>query len=124
MFLGFSAYGLSIFFYVRAQNIIGASQTSAYYAASPFIGSLLSFMILNEKLSGTYIIALFIMSAGALLTVIDTLILSHNHEHTHVITYTYRGVKHTRTITHSHMHDHYADKKRHTHFHSENYSKI
>ena len=117
MLLGFIAYGLSIFFYVKAQNVIGASQTSAYYAASPFIGSLLSFVILNEELSSTYIIALFIMSSGALLTVIDTLILSHNHEHTHVITYTYRGIKHTHTITHSHLHSHYSDETRHNHIH-------
>lgn len=43
--LGFVAYGLSIFFYIKAQGSIGASKTSAYYAVSPFIGTFLSFVI-------------------------------------------------------------------------------
>jgi drug/metabolite transporter (DMT)-like permease len=38
LILGFVAYGLSIFTYVRAQNALGAAKTSAYYAAAPFIG--------------------------------------------------------------------------------------
>ena len=36
---GFVAYGLSIFFYVRAQRMLGAAKTSAYYAVAPFIGA-------------------------------------------------------------------------------------
>lgn len=123
MLLGFIAYGLSIFFYVKAQNVIGASQTSAYYAAAPFIGSLLSFIILNEKLSGSYLLALLVMLAGVLLTVMDTLILSHSHAHTHVITYTYRGAKYTRAITHSHTHNHYVNHERHSHIHKPDITK-
>ena len=38
LLLGFVAYGLSIFFYIKAQGIIGASKTSAYYSVAPFIG--------------------------------------------------------------------------------------
>ena len=38
LLLGFVAYGLSIFCYVRAQNALGAAKTSAYYAVAPFIG--------------------------------------------------------------------------------------
>ncbi|MBR1439247.1 MAG: DMT family transporter, partial [Synergistaceae bacterium] len=53
MLLGFVAYGLSIFFYVRAQETLGAAKTSAYYAAAPFAGALMSFVFLHEKLSGT-----------------------------------------------------------------------
>ncbi len=36
LLLGFVAYGLSIFCYVRAQNALGAAKTSAYYAVAPF----------------------------------------------------------------------------------------
>ena len=32
MLLGFVAYGLSIYFYVYAQRLLGAARTSAYYA--------------------------------------------------------------------------------------------
>ena len=47
LILGFASYGLSIFLYVRAQNVIGAARTSAYYAVAPFIGAFLSFVFLH-----------------------------------------------------------------------------
>ena len=31
LLLGFISYGLSIFFYVKAQSVLGAAKTSAYY---------------------------------------------------------------------------------------------
>ena len=73
LLLGFIAYGLSIFLYVRAQSTLGAARTSAYYAINPFIGALLSFVFMHEPLSGTYIAALLIMIAGTALVVMDTL---------------------------------------------------
>ena len=73
LFLGFVAYGLSIFFYIKAQGIIGASKTSAYYSVAPFIGTFLSFLIFQEKLSLTYFIGLGIMIVGTIIVVIDTL---------------------------------------------------
>jgi drug/metabolite transporter (DMT)-like permease len=71
--LGFVAYGLSIFFYVKAQGVIGAAKTSAYYSVAPFIGALLSFLIFKESLRATYFIALAIMVMGTALVVCDTL---------------------------------------------------
>lgn len=73
MLLGFVAYGLSIFTYVRAQRTLGAARTSAYYAAAPFLGALLSFLLLGEALSARYAAALLIMAAGTALVVRDTL---------------------------------------------------
>ena len=73
LLLGTVAYGLSIFLYIRAQNEIGASRTSSFYAVNPFIGSLLSFFILHESVSAKYLIALIIMIAGTALMVRDTL---------------------------------------------------
>lgn len=63
--LGFVAYGLSIFFYVYAQRRLGAAKTSAYYAVAPFIGVLLSRLILKEAFTQVFLIALVIMMAGA-----------------------------------------------------------
>lgn len=73
MVLGFVAYGLSIFTYIRAQKTLGAAKTSAYYAVAPFLGALLSFLLLRESLSPVYAAALFIMAAGTVLVVRDTL---------------------------------------------------
>ena len=63
--IGCVAYGLSIFFYVYAQRLLGAARTSAYYAIAPFIGTLLSLVIFRELPQYTYFIALGIMVIGA-----------------------------------------------------------
>lgn len=73
MLLGFVAYGLSIFLYIRAQRDLGAAKTSAYYAVAPFVGALLSFAILGEKLTGIYFAALIIMIAGTVFVIKDTI---------------------------------------------------
>lgn len=63
--VGFVAYGLSIFFYVYAQRLLGAARTSAYYAIAPFIGTLLSLLLFWEKPGISYLIALALMIVGA-----------------------------------------------------------
>lgn len=63
--VGLVAYGLSIFFYVYAQRLLGAAKTSAYYAVSPFIGAFLSLLIFRTVPGANYYIALAIMAAGA-----------------------------------------------------------
>ncbi len=73
LILGFFAYGLSIFFYIRAQKELGAAKTSAYHAIAPFVGAFLSFIFLKEPLTVRYVVALVIMIAGSLLTTSDTL---------------------------------------------------
>ncbi len=81
MLLGFVAYGLSIFLYIRAQRSLGAAKTSAYYAVAPFVGAFLSFVLLGEPLTDYYVAALLIMMAGTGLVVMDTLAKRHSHEH-------------------------------------------
>lgn len=64
LLLGYVAYGLSIYFYTYAQRIIGAAKTSTYYALAPFIGALLSILILGEPVTLTFIMASVIMAVG------------------------------------------------------------
>lgn len=73
MLLGFVAYGLSIFLYIRAQRDLGAAKTSAYYAVAPFVGAFLSLILLGEKLTWMVFAALLVMIAGTLLVVLDTI---------------------------------------------------
>ena len=112
------AYGLSIFFYIKAQNVLGAAKTSAYYAVAPFIGAFLSFVFLREALSPSYALALLLMVAGTILIAADTLLTSHAHLHTHTIVHTHDGVTHTHVITHSHPHSHLREESEHTHHHA------
>ena len=117
LLLGFVAYGLSIFFYIKAQKIIGASKTSAYYAIAPFIGTFLSFIIFKEKPTWAYFFGLVIMVLGTVIVVLDTLAKKHNHMHKHTVTHTHDGSTHSHTIEHEHSHNHYLSDEKHQHHH-------
>lgn len=80
MLLGFVAYGLSIFTYIRAQKTLGAAKTSAYYAVAPFMGVFLSFVFLREGITISFIIALSIMIIATVIIIYDTLAHSHKHK--------------------------------------------
>ena len=68
LLLGFVAYGLSIYYYVYAQRILGAARTSAYYAVAPFIGVFLSLLIFREVPGVLFVVALVLMIIGAWLS--------------------------------------------------------
>ena len=119
LLLGYVAYGLSIFTYIRAQKSLGAAKTSAYYAVAPFIGGFLSFVVLGEKLSMVYLVALLVMAGGTALVIVDTLVHEHTHMHTHTITHTHDGSTHQHVVSHSHEHNHYLTEGKHGHHHSE-----
>ena len=68
LWIGFIAYGLSIYFYVYAQRLLGAARTSAYYAVAPFIATILSLIILREVPDIAYYFALALMIIGAWLS--------------------------------------------------------
>ncbi len=67
LFLGFVAYGLSIFFYITAQRYLGAAKTSTYYAVAPFIAAGLSLLIFQEIPTMQFLVALAIMTVGVYL---------------------------------------------------------
>lgn len=115
--LGFVAYGLSIFTYIKAQKDLGAAKTSAYYAIAPFIGAFLSFVLLQEILTVSYLIALLIMVIGTIFVIADTLVHHHAHVHVHTFVHTHDGTTHKHTITHSHDHLHYFSDEKHGHRH-------
>lgn len=77
MILGFAAYGLSIFLYIKAQRDLGAAKTSAYYSIAPFIGTFLAFIVNGENLTAPYFVGLFFMIIGTIFVVSDTLMDRH-----------------------------------------------
>lgn len=119
MLLGFVAYGLSIFLYIRAQRYLGAAKTSAYYAAAPFIGTFLAFIVNGEKLSLMYFAGLALMIIGTGFVVYDTMVKYHIHGHSHTIVHTHNGTTHSHVITHEHDHNHFGNEGRHGHQHSD-----
>lgn len=114
MGLGFVSYGLSIFFYVRAQRDLGAARTSAYYSVNPFVGSLLALILLREGLGPGYFAALPVMLLGVGLATADTLSQEHVHPHSHRRKTADGGEK---AVTHTHPHRHFGGEgHRHPHF--------
>ena len=71
LLLGFVAYGLSIYFYVRAQRDLGAAKTSSFYASAPFFGVIFSFLIFRDIPSSSFLTPLIIMAVGAYLSASD-----------------------------------------------------
>lgn len=119
LLLGFVAYGLSIFLYIRAQRDLGAAKTSAYYAVAPFVGSFLAFAVNGEKLAVEYFIGLALMIVGTVFVICDTMVKHHLHTHTHTIVHTHNGVTHTHVITHEHEHSHFGNSEKHCHKHED-----
>ena len=101
--LGFVAYGLSINFYIMAQKDLGAAKTSAYYSVAPFLGVAFSMILLKERPSLQFFVALIIMIFSTILMVKDTIELQHTHEHRHG------------DLVHTHLHTHSGDSEEHGH---------
>lgn len=70
--LGFLSFGISIFFYILAQRYIGAARTSAYYAVSPFLSTLIAVIFLRESVTLQLVVATLIMIAGSYVVVRET----------------------------------------------------
>ncbi len=97
--LGFFAYGLSIYLYVRAQRDLGAARTSAFYAVAPFIGAAISFAVFQTPLTPLFALAAGFMVLGAYFAATG----GHMHKHIHD------------PVKHDHRHRH--DDGHHTHVH-------
>lgn len=72
MALGFVSYGLSIWFYIRAQKTLGAARTSAYYAVAPFIGVGLG-ILFGDRPGAKFFVALAVMVAATVIMVRETM---------------------------------------------------
>lgn len=71
LLLGFVAYGLSIFLYIKAQSGIGATKTSVFYAINPFIATFISILMFKEKINWNFAVSLVIMILGTIMIVYD-----------------------------------------------------
>lgn len=125
LILGFISYGLSIKTYIIAQKNLGAAKTSAYYAVSPFLGVLFSFLIFGTIPEINFYIALFLMLIGTWLVAHDSIQLQHSHSHIHIHTHIHthsNGITHCHehSHTHTHLHAHSENTGEHSHFHNEN----
>jgi drug/metabolite transporter (DMT)-like permease len=97
--VGAFGYGGSLVFFILALRGIGASRTGALFGIAPFVGAVVSLIILHEWLGWVMLPAAGLMALGAWLIVAET----HGHEHRH------------EAVEHAHIHGH--DDGHHAHDH-------
>ena len=112
--LGFFGYGVSLTLFVLALRHIGAARTGAYFSLAPFVGALISVLILGDRLTMQFLIAAALMGVGVWLHLTER----HVHEHLHeAIEHDHR---HIHDEHHQHEHDEFAplgEPHSHTHRH-------
>lgn len=99
MLLGFICYGLSIVLFVFALRELGSARTSSLFGTAPFVGAILSFIILGDNPNIMFYASLPLMIMGAVL------LLKENHTHLHTHQY----------IQHEHKHNHIDEHHFHIH---------
>lgn len=100
LLLGAASYGLSLVLFIGALRGLGSARTSAVFSTAPFVGALLSIVLLAEVPALASLAAFSLMALGAYLVVTER----HGHRH-----------RHPRTV---HEHPHRPDSH-HTHVHQE-----
>lgn len=99
LLLGALSYGASLVLFIRALEGLGAARTGTLFAVAPFVGALVSLVVLREWLGWTMVPAAAGMAAGVWLIAGER----HHHGHVHA------------ELVHDHMHRH--DDGHHDHMH-------
>jgi drug/metabolite transporter (DMT)-like permease len=97
--LGAFSYGFSVFLDALALRSLGAAREAAVFAVAPFVGALVSPLVLSESLAGEQV------AAGALMAVGLTLLLRERHEHVHRHEPVDHEHRHVHDAHHQHPHD-------------------
>ncbi|MBC3918051.1 DMT family transporter [Undibacterium sp. CY18W] len=97
--IGFCGYGLSLVMFVLALRHLGAARTGAYFSSAPFVGTVVSLLLLSEQPGNMFWLAAFLMVAGIWLH------LTENHEHEHAHEPLLHAHEHTHDSHHQHEHD-------------------
>jgi drug/metabolite transporter (DMT)-like permease len=109
---GFFGYGLSLALYVLALRDLGAARTSAYFSTAPFLGAVVSVVVLEENVTFALFAVGALMGLGVWLHVTER----HEHEHIHELT----AHEHPHVHDEHHRHEHGPDDpagEPHTHWH-------
>jgi drug/metabolite transporter (DMT)-like permease len=120
--VGFFGIGVSLVMFIVALRHLGTARTGAYYSLAPFIGAVLSVLLLSEPLTVTLVAAGGLMAVGLWLHLTERHVHDHTHavlEHEHVHSHDAQHQhSHDGPVTepHSHWHRHEVLTHRHAHF--------
>ncbi len=99
--LGFASYGASLVLFVIGLRHLGSARTGAYFSVAPFMGAVLSLVVLGEPITVPLVISGILMGLGVWLHLTET----HRHSHIH------------EPLEHSHEHAHGVGDEHHEHSH-------
>lgn len=109
--IGALSYGASLVLFIHALREIGSARTSTWFASGPFIGAVLSVILLGERPPAEYWVAALVMLSGMFFLYGEI----HRHVHRH------EAIAHSHTHAHDdhHLHEHPdgKDEEKHDHFH-------
>ncbi|AUO21272.1 DMT family transporter [Pseudomonas sp. NC02] len=124
MVVGLLGYGVSLVLFVLALRGLGSARTGAYFSTAPFLGAVISILILGESVSLMFLLAAALMAIGVWIHLMehhahehqhDPLMHGHRHthdeHHQHVHNFAWDG-----TEPHSHAHEHAPIQHSHAHF--------
>jgi hypothetical protein len=119
--IGFFGIGVSLVFFMLGLRHLGTARTGAYFSLAPFIGALLSILILGDAVTPWLIMAGVLMAIGLWLHLAER----HEHEHVHEeMEHDHRHVHdahhqhdHESPVTEPHAHVHRHKPLRHKHPH-------
>jgi drug/metabolite transporter (DMT)-like permease len=97
--VGLFGYGVSLVLFVRALRHTGAARAGAYFSTAPFVGAVLSMLLLGDTITAGIVSAAALMGIGVWLHLTER----HDHEHRH------------EPLAHEHMHEH---DEHHQHAHA------
>jgi len=97
--VGLVGYGVSLTLFVLALRHIGTARTGAYFSIAPFVGAVIAFLFLDDKLTIGFGLAAVLMALGVWLHLTER----HEHQHQH------------QPMEHDHLHSH---DEHHQHAHS------
>lgn len=110
--VGFFGYGLSLACFVLALRHIGTARTGAYFSLAPFVGALVSLLVLRESVGTLFVAAGILMGIGVWLH------LTERHEHRHAHERLEHSHRHVHDEHHQHAHPPGVDPSGpHTHEH-------
>ncbi|OFZ19159.1 MAG: hypothetical protein A2X94_10310 [Bdellovibrionales bacterium GWB1_55_8] len=122
--LGFLGIGVSLVAFIISLGTIGTARTGAVFSTAPFVGAILSVLVLGEAVSIPFILALVLMGFGVMCHLSEEHLhehshpaLEHSHEHAHDEHHQHaHDADDPPGTTHNHKHRHVAETHQHRHF--------
>ncbi|MBA4389754.1 MAG: EamA family transporter [Syntrophus sp. (in: bacteria)] len=122
LLLGSFSYGISLVFFIKALEGLGSFRTGMFFSLAPFIGAVISLIMLQEWIGWVMFPAIILTVAGVWLISTEKHLHLHSHQkevHTH--SHNHKDIhhmhEHTELVREPHVHEHKHLEENHVHSH-------